>query len=163
MSRLGPTDAHVDVLLVCTGGGHLLQLWSLRAAWEGYEHAWVVAGDGADVASLLQDERVIPAHFPAHRSARNLARNFVLAVRLVRRLRPRMVMTTGAAVAVPFAWVARLRGIRVVYVESLARAQKPSLSCRLVAPVADRVYVQWPELLEALPRARYAGTVFTGR
>ena len=58
---------------------------------------------------------------------------------------------------------ARLRGIPVVYVESLARAERPSLSCRLVAPVADRVYVQWPELLSALPRARYAGTVFGER
>ncbi len=151
-----------DVLLVCTGGGHLLQLWSLRAAWAGYDHAWVVAGDGADVESLLRDERVFTAHFPAHRSGKNLLRNLVLAARLLRRLRPRLVLTTGAAVAVPFAWVARLRGIKVVYVESLARAEKPSLSCRLVAPAADRIYVQWPELMRALPRARDAGTVFTG-
>ena len=65
--------------------------------------------------------------------------------------------------AVPFAWAARLRGIPVVYVESLARAERPSLSCRLIAPVASRVYVQWPELLSALPRARYVGTVFGER
>ncbi len=163
MSRVAPPGERADVLLVCTGGGHLLQLWSLRDAWEGYEHAWVVASDGADVASLLRDERVVRAHFPAHRSVKNLVRNLVLAARLLRRLRPRVVLTTGAAVAVPFAWVARARRIPVVYVESLARAEKPSLSCRLVAPVADRVYVQWPELRAALPQARYAGTVFTGR
>jgi UDP-N-acetylglucosamine:LPS N-acetylglucosamine transferase len=73
--------------------------------------------------------------------------------------RPKVVVTTGAATAVPFAWVARVRGARIVYVESLSRIDRPSLSCRLIAPVAARIYVQWPELLQALPRARYAGTV----
>ena len=133
----------------------------LRAAWAGYAHAWVVAShEGSDVETLLVDERVFFAHAPAARSLKNLVRNVLLARRLLASLRPRVVLTTGAAVAVPFAWVARLRGVPVVYVESLARAERPSLSCRLVAPVADRVYVQWPELLSALPRARYAGTVF---
>jgi UDP-N-acetylglucosamine:LPS N-acetylglucosamine transferase len=72
-----------------------------------------------------------------------------------------VIVTTGAAVAIPFAWIGRLRGVNVVYVESLTRIHRPSLSCRLVAPVADRIYVQWPELLQALPRARYAGSIFT--
>lgn len=155
-------DERVDALLVCTAGGHLLQLWTLREAWSGYRSAWVVAShEGSDVASLLDGERVHLAHSPADRNLKNLGRNLVLANRLLRRLRPTVVLTTGAAVAVPFAWVARLRRVPVVYVESLARAERPSLSCRLVAPVADRVYVQWPELQQALPRSRYAGTVFS--
>jgi beta-1,4-N-acetylglucosaminyltransferase len=155
-------DATIDALLVCTAGGHLLQLWTLREAWAGCRSAWVVASHGgSDVESLLADERVHLAHSPANRSVKNLVRNLLLANRLLRRLRPKVVLTTGAAVAVPFAWVARLRRVPVVYVESLARAERPSLSCRLVAPVADRVYVQWPELQATLPRSRYAGTVFS--
>jgi beta-1,4-N-acetylglucosaminyltransferase len=155
------TDERVDVLLVCTSGGHLLQLWSLREAWSGYDHAWVVGSHGGgDVESLLRDERVYYAHSPAARSVKNAVRNLLLAHRLIRRLRPQVLVTTGAAVAVPFAWVARAFGVRVTYVETLARAERPSLSCRLAAPVAERVYVQWPELLDAMPGARYAGTVF---
>ena len=52
-----------------------------------------------------------------------------------------MVLSTGAGVAVPFAWVARLRGASVVYVESLARIEGPSLTYRLIAPIASRRYV----------------------
>jgi hypothetical protein len=66
-----------------------------------------------------------------------------------------VIVTTGAGVAVPFAWVGRLFGAAVVYIESIARIDEPSLSCRLIIPVADRLYVQWPELLRALPRAHY--------
>ena len=154
----------VDVLLVCTAGGHLMQLWSLREAWSGYEHAWVVGSHGGgDVESLLAGEEVHYAYSPAARSLKNAVRNLVLAWRLVGRLRPQVLVTTGAAVAVPFAWVARARGVRVAYVETLARASRPSLSCRMAGPTADRLYVQWPELLATVRGSRYAGTVFGDR
>jgi beta-1,4-N-acetylglucosaminyltransferase len=159
MSRTAEPPA--DVLLVCTAGGHLLQLWSLRDAWAGRSCAWVVGSHGgSDVDSLLAGERVHFAHSPAARSVKNLVLNLLLAHRLLGRLRPKVLLTTGAAVAVPFVWLARARGIRVAYVETLARAKRPSLSCRLASPAADRVYVQWPELQAAMPNARYAGTVF---
>lgn len=147
-------------MLVCSSGGHLLQLVALRDAWQGFDRAWV-SFDKSDVRSLLAGERVIFAYGPTNRSVKNLVRNLLLALRLVRQLRPKVIMTTGAGVAVPFAWIGKLWGARVVYVESLTRIEGPSLSCRMIAPVAKRLYVQWPELAQALPRARYVGNVFS--
>jgi UDP-N-acetylglucosamine:LPS N-acetylglucosamine transferase len=149
-----------DLLLVCSTGGHLLQLVALRACWERYSRAWVTF-DKSDARSLLADETVVYAYGPTNRSLRNLLRNLAVAWRVVAQVRPSVLLTTGAGVAVPFAWVARFRGAKVVYVESLARIEGPSLSYRLVAPVASRRYVQWPELAEQLPRARFAGNVFS--
>ena len=148
----------VELLLVCSSGGHLLQLLALRPAWEGFSRLWVTS-DRSDARSLLVGEDVEYAFWPTSRNLKNFFRNAVLAWRVVRATRPRAVLTTGAATAVPFAWVARLHGARVVYVESLTRIHGPSLSCRMIAPVASRIYVQWPELLESVRDARYAGTV----
>jgi beta-1,4-N-acetylglucosaminyltransferase len=156
----------VDVLLACSGGGHLLQLLALRQAWAGFSHLWV-AESTSDAHSLLAEEPVVFAHGPMHRNLKNgphrilLAwlRNLRLAWRLLGRVQPKVVLTTGSSTAVPFAWVGRLRGARVVYVESVTRIKGPSVSCRLIAPIADRVYVQWPELVPAVSGARYAGTV----
>ena len=149
----------VDVLLVCSSGGHLLQLNALREAWAGRRRAWV-SFDKSDVRSLLRDETVHFAHGPTNRSLKNLFLNLFLAWGLVRRLRPAVLVTTGAGVAVPFAWIARLHGARVVYVESVTRINEPSLSCRLIRPVAARVYVQWPELVPSVSGSRFAGNVF---
>lgn len=146
------------MLLVCSAGGHLLQLHLLREAWAGLSHAWVTL-DRDDARTLLQGERVFYGHWPTTRNLGNLFRNLLLAFRLARELRPKAIVTTGAAVAVPFAWVGRLYGARVVYVESLTRVDSPSLSCRLVRPVASRLYVQWPQLAGALPSSRYVGSV----
>ena len=155
----GSAGERASVLLVCSTGGHLLQLVALREAWEGHTHVWVTF-DKSDARSLLAGERVVHAYGPTNRNIPNLLRNLRLAWRVVRRVRPRTIVTTGAGVAVPFAWIGRLLGARVVYVESFTRIEGPSLSCRMIAPVASRIYAQWPELTKALPRARYVGNVF---
>jgi len=121
-----------------------------------------VTFDAADTRALLGDEQVVHAHSTTNRNIPNLLRNIGLAFWLVPRLRPRVVLTTGAGVAVPFAWVARLLGARVVFVESLTRIDRPSLTYRLLRPVIGRHYVQWPELQRELPHARFCGTVFDG-
>ena len=163
MARPGPTteraaSRRIDVLLVSSAGGHLLQLMLLSDAWRGMPHAWVTL-NREDARSLLTGETVFYGHWPTTRNVPNLLRNLSLAYRLLRRLRPTVIVTTGAGIAVPFAWAGRLMGARIVYVESLARVRAPSLSCRLVRPVADRVYVQWPELARTLSRTRYSGDV----
>ena len=61
--------------------------------------------------------------------------------------------------AVPFAWAGRLFGVPFVYVESVTRIDSASLTYRLLAPVATRVYVQWPDLHDALPRSLFRGNV----
>jgi UDP-N-acetylglucosamine:LPS N-acetylglucosamine transferase len=155
----------VDVLLVCSTGGHLVQLVALREVWEAVPHAWVTF-DKSDARTLLHDETVVYAFGPTNRTFgivafRNTVRNILLAWRVIGRLRPCVVLTTGAGVAVPFAWVGRLRQARVVYVESFTRIDRPSLSCKLIAPIADRIYGQWPEFATSVRKARYAGSVFS--
>jgi UDP-N-acetylglucosamine:LPS N-acetylglucosamine transferase len=85
-----------------------------------------------------------------------------LARRVLKLSRPSAVVTTGAGVAVPFAWLARLQRIPVVYVESFTRIDELSLSGRMIRPIAERLYVQWPET-PATVGGRYAGTVFAER
>lgn len=116
--------------------------------------------DRPDAQSLLAEECVIHAHHPTNRHIGNLLRNFVLAVRVMRSVKPRAIVTTGAGIAVPFCVVGRLAGARVVYLESFTRITRPSLTGRLVAPFAHEFFVQWPELLTSYRRAVYKGSVF---
>ena len=143
-------------LLVTSNGGHLLELVQLRDEWERFERHWVTF-DTPDVHSILAGEAVTYAYHPTNRNAKNLLRNAWLAVRLLRDLRPRAVVTAGAGVAVPFCYAARLFGARVIYVESFARITNPSLTGRLVYPVAHRFFVQWPGVRRFFRRAEYLG------
>lgn len=155
---MSESSTRADVLLVCSSGGHLLQLTALRGAWGDLSRVWVTF-DKADARSLLEGERVVYAYGPTNRSLKNLVRNAGVAWRVVRSVRPSAIVTTGAGVAVPFAWAGRLRRIPVVYIESFTRIEEPSLSLRLIRPAAQRVYVQWPELAHRVRGARYVGSI----
>lgn len=152
------TGGRVQIMLACSAGGHLLQLLALRAAWQDYSRLWIT-DDRSDARSLLHAEQVEFAYGPPNRHPANVLRNLLMAWRVVRRHRPQVVLTTGAGTAVPFAAIARLHGAQVVYVESITRMTSPSVSCRLLAPFADRIYVQWESLSPAVPRSQYAGTI----
>jgi beta-1,4-N-acetylglucosaminyltransferase len=108
---------------------------------------------------MLAGQRVFYAHGPTERNVANMLRNCVLAWKLITDLRPKVIVTTGAGPAVPFAWVGRVFGAKIVYIESLTRIEGPSLSYRLVRPIVSRFYVQWPDLAANVPGARYAGSV----
>jgi UDP-N-acetylglucosamine:LPS N-acetylglucosamine transferase len=147
-----------SALLVCSPGGHLLQMLSLRPAWEELETAWVTL-PAADSEHLLAGLDVTLASGPTNRSLPNLVRNLALAWRLVRGRRPDVILSTGAALAVPFFLVGRLHGCRLVYVESLTRTRGPSLSGRMVYPLAHAFFVQWPGAAGRRKRARCVGNL----
>jgi UDP-N-acetylglucosamine:LPS N-acetylglucosamine transferase len=145
------------ILLVADSGGHLLQMLALEGAFNGLGRTWVTLS-APDSTSLLAKERVVFAHGPTNRNLRNCARNFVLAWRTVRDHDPDVILSTGAALAVPFFLVGRLRRKRLVYVESFTRVKRLSLSGRIVYPLADAFFVQHQR--SGRPGRRlYAGSV----
>jgi hypothetical protein len=141
-SRAETFDKPFSALLVCSSGGHLLQLHRLKPWWENVDRVWVTF-DMPDSRSLLADEEVRWAYHPTTRSVSNFLRNLGLAWRLVRELRPDIVVSTGAGVAVPFFAVARLFRAKTVYVEVYDRIETPTLTGRLCHPLASRFLLQW--------------------
>ena len=93
-SLTSSAPGRADVLLVCSTGGHLLQLVALRGAWQGCSSVWVTF-DKSDARSLLASERVVFAHGPTNRNIPNLLRNLRLALTVLRRERPSAILTTG--------------------------------------------------------------------
>ena len=142
--------------LVCSAGGHFLQLHSLGDVWRDVPRVWVTL-PAVDTQSLLKEEQVRWAFGPTNRNLVNFFRNLRLAFSILREERPGTVLSTGAGVSVPFVWVARLLGIRTIFIEDLTRVSGLSLSGKLVYWVADVFLVQWPELAKRYRRAQYRG------
>jgi UDP-N-acetylglucosamine:LPS N-acetylglucosamine transferase len=144
------------VMFVASNGGHLAQLLGLRSWWSGRERLWV-SFDKPDARSQLEGEEVIWAHWPTTRHIGNLLRNFALAMRVVGRERPDVVVSTGAGVALPFFIAARLRRIPTVFIEVYDRMDSRSLSGRLCRPLATEFLVQWPEQEKFYPGSTMVG------
>jgi beta-1,4-N-acetylglucosaminyltransferase len=131
---------------------------TLEQAWNnGLSRSWVTL-PGPDVDHLLSGEDVVLANGPTNRSLKNFLLNLPLAWRTIRKQDPDVILSTGAALAVPFFLLGKLLGRRLVYVESLTRVEGLSLSGRLVYPLADAFFVQWPQAAHR-GRLRYEGSV----
>ena len=148
----------MKVALVCSSGGHLAQLHRLEPWWREHERVWVTF-DTIDATSLLAGEEVVWAHHPTTRNLANALRNARLAWRVLRQVRPDVVVSDGAGVAVPFFVVAKLLRISTVYLEVVDRIETRTLTGRLVYPMTDLFCVQWEEQLRLYPRAVEVGAL----
>lgn len=88
--------------------------------------------------------------------------NFVEAFRMLWRVRPDVVFSTGAEIAIPVALIGKLLfRAKLLHMETAVHPRKVSLTGRLLAPFCDSLYVQWPEAVAAMgSRATFAGRVF---
>jgi UDP-N-acetylglucosamine:LPS N-acetylglucosamine transferase len=146
----------MKVMLVCSSGGHLAQLYRLKPWWQEHDRTWVTFA-GAQTESLLKGEHVELAFSPTTRNIPNALRNIRLAGQLVRRERPDVIVSDGAGVAFPFFLVARAFGVRTVYLEVYDRITRPTLTGRLCYPLSELFLLQWPEQSERYPRGKVVG------
>ncbi len=144
--------------IVCSSGGHLLLIHLLKDFWSGYDRFWVTFKK-EDAVSLLEDEKVYWAYFPTNRNLWNLFRNFFVALRVLFRERPDIIVSTGAGVAIPFFLLGKLLRKKLVFIEAYERIENPSLTGRLVYPFTDVFILHWEEQKKHFPKGRILGQI----
>ena len=85
---------------------------------------------------------------------------FFQANAILKKERPDCVISTGALMTYPVCFLAKRKGMKIIYIESFARVDAPSLTGKLMYSMADLFLVQWEEMLEVFPKATYAGGIF---
>jgi UDP-N-acetylglucosamine:LPS N-acetylglucosamine transferase len=133
-----------DVLAISSPGGHWVELTRLFPAFEGLavEYATTDAGRAIDVP----DGRL---HVLTDANKQTPWRLIVCAwqvSRLVLRVRPRIIVSTGAAPGLIAIVCGKLIGARAVWLDIFGLVDRMTLSGRMVKPFADLYLVQWPHL-----------------
>lgn len=132
-----------SILAVASGGGHWVQLLRLRPAFAGHRVQWLStkAGYSKDV--------VEPLHVVRDANLWNkpaLVVMFLQVAWLLVRLRPDVVITTGAAPGFAAVVIGRLLGARTVWIDSIANSETLSTSGAKVGRWAHVWLTQWPHL-----------------
>lgn len=149
----------LKICLVGSSGGHLAHLHMLEPYLKNKDRFWVTFNK-EDARSLLEGEIVYSCHYPTNRNLKNLLRNTVLAWKILRKEKPDLIISSGAAVAVPFFYLGKLFGSKTIYIEVFDRIDKPTMTGKMVYPVTDRFIVQWEELKKVYPKAINLGSLF---
>jgi UDP-N-acetylglucosamine:LPS N-acetylglucosamine transferase len=148
----------MKLCLACSAGGHLSEMMQLEEFYRKHKHFFLTFRR-ADSASLAKKERVYFVACPRRNPVKFLL-NFFQSLFVFLREKPDVVISTGADVAVSMCYIARLFGRKVIYIESFCRPYKPSVSGRLVYPIANLFIVQWKAVQKFYPKAIYGGSIF---
>ena len=151
--------AQMKVCLVGSSGGHLTHLYMLKPFWKDKDRFWVTF-DKEDARSLLDGEKFYPCYYPTNRSLKALVKNTKIAWDVLHKEKPDLIVSCGAAVAVPFFYIGKMMGAKVVYIEVFDRIDKPTMTGKMVYPIADKFVVQWDEQKKVYPKAVNLGSIF---
>ncbi|MFB4165194.1 PssD/Cps14F family polysaccharide biosynthesis glycosyltransferase [Alteribacillus sp. JSM 102045] len=151
------------VLFISSVGGHLTQLMQLKPLFEKYDYYLVT--EKTEVTAAMKKDH--PMSFLVY-GARNypisylfkFSFNCLKSLGIFLKERPDVVVTTGVHTSVPMCYIAKLFRKKVVFIESFAKTSSPTLSGRLVYPIADLFIVQWETMLKHYPKAVHGGSIY---
>lgn len=140
--------------MVASAGGHWQQLMLLREATDGHhvEYATTLAG-------LAEQWQLKHVHLVPDCNRTNwiaMIRSAIAITLVLWKVRPTIVVTTGALPGLLALALGRKFGARTVWVDSVANAEEMSLAGVKAKKYADLWLTQWPEV------ARTTGAGFAG-
>ena len=149
------------VLFCASAGGHyteLLQLLPLIKKYQG-----VVITEKTKIATQAE----IPVRYIPYGS-RNEGAKYIFKFLYVCALsfiyfiqyRPKVIISTGVHSTLPMCLLGWLFRRKVIYIETVAVVNKPTISGKIMYKFASEFYVQWEDLLEVYPNAIYGGVLF---
>jgi len=151
------------ILYISSVGGHLTQLMQLKPLMEKYDYHIVT--EKTDITRAMRNDHnvsylVYGARNYLIRYLFKFSFNIIKSFFIFLKVRPDVIISTGAHTAVPMCYIAKLFRKKVIFIESIAKTKSPNLSGKLIYPIADLFIVQWESMLEVYPNAVYGGTLY---
>lgn len=149
------------ICFIASTGGHFEQLMMLKPLMDKYESFIVTE---KTEYSVIEDDRKIYYLNQVNRHEKTfifkMALNFIKSLNLFIKERPDVVISTGALATIPMCIFAKAFKKKIIFIESFAKVNSPTLTGKLVYKFADQFYVQWEQMKEHYPNAIFRGGIY---
>ncbi|MFD0767743.1 PssD/Cps14F family polysaccharide biosynthesis glycosyltransferase [Bacillus sp. CGMCC 1.60114] len=150
------------ICFISSTGGHLTQLNNIMKSFDSSSinviteknQTTLSLQEKYNVLYLIQQERkniFFPFIFMA---------NVILSLWYVWKVKPQYIISTGAGAVIPFCIFGKIFGSKLIFIESFAKVQTPTITGRVLYRFADKFYVQWEELLSVYEKAEFKGRLY---
>ncbi|MGV3004507.1 PssD/Cps14F family polysaccharide biosynthesis glycosyltransferase [Aerococcus urinaeequi] len=145
------------ICLISSSGGHFEQLKMLKKLEHKYDIYWVTEKteyvEKADYflrQTGLKDKK--------YKSKTLL--NLFDSIKIWKKEKPDIVITTGTLVALPMLFLAKLFRKKIIYIETFARVYDGTKAGKLMYKYADLFIYQWEQLEEVYPEGIFGGSIY---
>lgn len=154
-----------NIIFISSSGGHLSELLQMKELFHIYSSILVTEKDFSsenlhidglkDIIYLNEARRDNMLSF-CWSNIRNLFRSIVIYFRV----RPKVIVTTGANTAVYMAIFSKIFKTKLIFIETMAAIDEKSITGNILYRFADSFFIQWQSLQELYPSAEYIGNIY---
>ena len=147
------------ICFIASSGGHFEQLMMLKPLINSYDSFIITektryCSESNDIYYLQQLNRKDPKFIFI------FIKNIYISFKLFKKYKPDIIISTGVLSAIPMLFIGKLFKKKIIYIESFAKINSPTLTGKIIYKIADQFYVQWEEMLKVYPKAIYMGGIY---
>lgn len=152
------------VMFISSTGGHLSELLQLKELFKKYEY-YIVTEKTKDnmylkdkfkkVSYLIYGTKDHMLSYPI-----KLLINCFISLFIYIKVRPNVIITTGAHTAGPMCCLGKIFGSKIVYIETMANIETKTITGKIIYKFADLFIVQWESMLKLYPKSKYGGWIY---
>lgn len=153
------------VLFISSTGGHLNELLQLKPMFSKYDSYLITekTKNNLDLKNEYYDKINFLVYGTKHKIFTypfKLLYNCFKSLYFYFKIKPDVIITTGAHTAGPMCCIGKLFGSKIIYIETFANMNSKTITGRLIYKFADLFIVQWESMLKYYPNAVYGGWIF---
>jgi UDP-N-acetylglucosamine:LPS N-acetylglucosamine transferase len=140
----------IKICIVASAGGHLQECNQLFPIFSKYDYFYITFAKEEIVKSLKGKVYIVtnPDIRNPKLGVKAAIKNLFEVLKILLKERPNVIITSGASIAIPVCILAKiLFRSKIIFIETISRFHKPSLTGRILYWVADLFLVQWKSLL----------------
>lgn len=147
----------MKIALICSHGGHLTEMLYLSPAFQEHEYFFITY-DSLRTKTLQKKKYLFPNF---GKSPFIILQNMPKILYILLKEKPNLIVSNGAEIAIPFFILAKIIGIKTIFIECYTRVNSPTITGKLLYPLSNLFLVLWPEMLSYYgSKAQYWGGLF---
>lgn len=153
------------ILFISSAGGHLSEMLELKELFQYYDYHIITEKTKSTLS--LQDTYIGKVDYLIYGTKDHmlsypfkLFANCIKSLYFYFKIRPKVIITTGAHTAGPMCCIGKIFGSKIIYIESFANIHTKTITGRLIYHFADLFIVQWESMLKLYPKATYGGWIY---
>lgn len=149
------------VCFTASTGGHFEQLMMLKPLMKKYNGFIVTEKSNYSVEnSEFKTYYLTQVNRREKTFVINMIGNSIKSLIIIFKEKPDIIISTGALATIPLCILGKVFKKKIIFIESFAKVNSPTLTGRLVYKFADQFYVQWEEMKKVYPNSIFKGGIY---
>lgn len=147
------------ICLIASSGGHFEQILMLKKLESEFDIYIITEKTPYNesksntyfIKQVNRTEKLLPL---------NMVVVFYQSLKIFLKEKPDVIISTGALSVIPTFIIGRIWKRKLIFIESFAKINSPTLTGQFLYRFVDVFIVQWIDLLNTYPKAKYLGSIY---